>query len=103
MEQENSIPVQVFCTSCQLSYSFVQHMHEAGLIAVEVYEEVEYLPLEQVPLLEKLARMHTELGINPEGVEAIAHLLDRVDTLQQELKYLRDRLHLYEDAGEVQG
>jgi chaperone modulatory protein CbpM len=96
MDREDLIPANEFCTYHHISYSFISSLNEAGLIEVTVIEEQQYLKQEQIKDLEKLVRLHTELDINPEGVEAIAHLLQRLSDMQQELRSLQQRLDLYE-------
>jgi chaperone modulatory protein CbpM len=49
--------------------------------------------------IEHLARLHYDLDINLEGLEAISHLLDRMDASQQEARVLRERLRVYEEEG----
>ncbi len=45
----------------------------------------------------RIIRLYYELDINLEGIEAIIHLLQRIDTHQQEeIIALRNRLRLYE-------
>jgi hypothetical protein len=39
-----------------------------------------------------MVHLHYDLDINIEGIEAISHLLDRVDNLQRELITLKNRL-----------
>ena len=39
--------------------------------------------------------MHYELGINLEGIDAIANLLEQIATLQQELMITRNRLDTF--------
>ena len=51
---------------------------------------------QQLPRLERLARMHYDLDINLEGIEAISHLLERVERMQHDLRALQEWLHLYE-------
>ena len=46
--------------------------------------------------LEQLARMRFDLDINLEGIEAISHLLERVDRMQREMRALQERLRVYE-------
>jgi len=52
---------------------------------------------EEIQTIEKMIRLHYDLEINLEGIEAISHLLKRVDGLQEELTSLKNRLSLYED------
>lgn len=96
MESSNMVPAQDFCTHHSISYTFIAGLQEAGLVEVVQVEEQAYLYTDQLAALEKLVRFHTELEINMEGVEAIAHLLHQVESLQQRLHSLSQRLLLYE-------
>jgi len=40
--------------------------------------------------------LHVDLDINIEGLDAISHLLQKVNALQNELVALRNRLQIYE-------
>jgi len=46
--------------------------------------------------LEKYVRFYYELDINLEGIETVSYLLQRINTMQNELKTLTNRLRLYE-------
>jgi hypothetical protein len=61
-----------------------------------IIEEKEFVPEEELVLLEKMIRLHHELDINFEGVEAISYLLMRMEKMQQELTEVKNRLRLYE-------
>lgn len=98
MSNEQLISIELYCRHEELDLTFVEALTERGLIQVVVQEERRFLPAEQVARLEQLARMHFELDINLEGLEAISHLLQRVDRMQQELRSLQQRLRLYEEA-----
>jgi hypothetical protein len=43
-----------------------------------------------------MIRLHHELDINVEGVEAISHLLMLIEKMQEELTVVKNRLRLYE-------
>ncbi len=47
--------------------------------------------------LEKFIRLHYELDINTEGIDAIAQLLNRVENMQDEITRLKNRLRFYEE------
>ncbi|MER3465474.1 MAG: MerR family transcriptional regulator [Chitinophagaceae bacterium] len=91
------IPTEVICTHYQVEYQFIQSLHEAGLIQLTTVEHRAFIPPTQLQDLERMIRMHYDLHINLEGIEAIAHLLDRVKLLQKEMTQLRNRLRLYEE------
>jgi hypothetical protein len=97
MERKDVIPASDFCTYHHISFSFVESLRDAGLVDVDIIADEHYLYLEQLKNLESLVRLHTELDINPEGVEAIAHLLQRISYMQQEIQALKQKLQLYGD------
>lgn len=96
MNIENLIAADQFCAYYKVEFSFINSLHEFGLIRIVSVEEVQYIPLEQVQEVEKMIRLHYDLDINLEGIEAISHLLQRLGTLQKELSGLKNRLDFYE-------
>lgn len=96
MSTEQLISIELYCRHEELDLTFVQALTDRGLITVVVQEERRYLPSSEVARLEQLARMHFDLDINIEGLEAISHLLERVDRMQQDMRAMQQRLRLYE-------
>ena len=96
MASENLIPVSEFCTIHQIEFSFIHSLKEYGLIDVITIEETIYIQQEQIGQLEKMMRLHYDLEINLEGIDAIAHLLKRVENMNEEMIALKNRLRLYE-------
>jgi chaperone modulatory protein CbpM len=97
METEHLIPLSEFCSSHKIEISFINSLNEFGLIEVRSIEQTPYILEGQISDLEKMVRFHYEMDINIEGIEAISHLLQRIDNLHQELIMLRNRLKLYEN------
>lgn len=91
MENEQLIPADDFCFHYQVEQTFIHDLSDAGLIEIVTSEEKVFLHAEQLPQVEKFCRLHYELDINREGIEAIAHLLKKVDALEQELLRLRQQ------------
>ncbi len=96
MTTEQLIAVEVFATHQGLEATFVHALHERGLIRITMVQEQHFLKPDELARIEQLARMHYDLDINLEGLEAISHLLDRIDAAQQDLRMLRERLRIYE-------
>jgi chaperone modulatory protein CbpM len=92
MKNENLIAVEEFCTYYKIESSFIHSLVTHGLIEITLIEETHYLMKDQIKDVEKMVRMHYELDINIEGIEAISHLLQRIDRLQEELTILKNRL-----------
>jgi len=97
MKTENLIPVQEFIMHHKIEMSFIHSLNESGLIQITTVERTQYISREQLSDLEKMIRLHYELDINIEGIESIAHLLQRVENLHEELTVLKNRLKLYEN------
>lgn len=98
MENEELISAQEFCKNHDLEVSFIYGLQQFGLLEITTVEETTYFRSNELEKAEKMARLHTDLGINIEGIDAIGHLLERVEQLQQEIQYLRNRLSLYEQG-----
>ena len=97
MDRSQYILIREFCNSHEVQHSFIESLNEYGLIQVTVIEEDEYLDFEQVRQLEKMTRLHYDLEINLEGLDAVNNLLDKVHQLQNEVKTLQNRLRRFED------
>jgi hypothetical protein len=84
------------CTYHHIEYAFITSLQEAGLVEINVIEEQPCIPEAELPKVEKMIRLHHDLDINIEGIEAITHLLQRLEGIQQEMRTLRNKLRRYE-------
>jgi hypothetical protein len=80
--------------------AFFTHLNELGLIEIKTIEETHYLHPDKINAIEKMIRLHHELDINPEGIDAIFHLLDKLEVLENELMALRNKLRRYDFESE---
>ncbi|MBX2922175.1 MAG: chaperone modulator CbpM [Chitinophagaceae bacterium] len=92
MEKAQKISVEQCCIYYQIETTFVQQLDEYGLIELNRSGKKQFINYEQLPDLEKFIRMHYDMEINLEGIEAITHLLNRMQHLQQEIKRLENEL-----------
>ena len=90
------IPVAELCTFHHIDVSFIQSLHAYGLIEITTDQETHYIDSDQLGQVEHFIRLHYDLDINLAGIEAITHLLKRIENMQQEIRTLKNRLHLYE-------
>lgn len=90
------IIVNEYCQQTNMDPSFFVLLEEGGLINTYIEEGIVYFPSSQLHDLERYSRMYYDLSINIEGIEAIHHMLNRMENLQKELDMLRSRLRLYE-------
>ncbi len=91
------ITIKDFCSSHEIEESFVFTLSEYDLVTVEIQEQEHYIHQEELPKLEKMVRLHQDLGINLEGLEAIHHLLEKVEQMQSEVNLLKNKLRKWED------
>lgn len=96
MKEEHYISIKTFCERHGVGESFVYSMYEYEILQVEQNQDEGKLHVEDLPLLEKMVRLHNELDINPEGIQAIHHLLGQVESLQQEVASLKKKLDTLE-------
>ena len=97
MQTENLVLVTEFCIHYHAEISFVHSLSESGLIETVVQEENVFIYADDLPQLEKMTRLHYDLDINIEGLEAIAHLLETMHSLDNKLAAAQRRLKLYEN------
>lgn len=93
--QTELIIVSEYCHKCHIDPSFIDLLEETGLIQVQVEGGEHYLLISQLPELERYSRMYYDLSINLEGIDAIHHLLKRMELMRQEMNVLRSRLLIY--------
>ncbi|MDO8998940.1 MAG: chaperone modulator CbpM [Bacteroidota bacterium] len=96
MEIENYIPANQFCEIHKIDITFINSLNELGLLTFVIHEEVSYIEKEKINELEKMIRLHYDLDINAEGIEAISHLLQKVNSLQEEVKFLKNKINFFE-------
>lgn len=97
MEKSTHIYIEEFCTHHNIEISLVHRLVEFEILTLEQKEEKEMISLRELPKLEKMVRLHQELEINPEGLQAIDHLLNQVSNLQKEITMLRRKLTRFEN------
>jgi hypothetical protein len=96
MDPVEMIVLDKFCASHQVEISFVRSLEDHGLIEIIIVNETLCVPGNELPKLEQIVRLHHELNINPEGIDAINNLLQQVESLQNEITELRNKLNFYE-------
>ena len=95
--QTDLIIVSEYCNKCHIEPSFILMLEEDGLIEIQEMNKEKYLFASQLADLERYTRMYYDLSINIAGIDAIHHLLDRMQSMQQEIHFLRNRLNVYRE------
>ena len=97
METKNLISIQQFCKYYKVPLTFINALNEYELVEIIVANRENYLRITQLNEVEKMMRLHYDLNINLEGIDAIYNLLKQVESLQDEIVSLKNRLNFYEN------
>jgi len=90
------VPASEFCVHHNIEVSFIHSLSDYGMIETVIQEEEIFLPISQLPRLERIIRLHFELDINLEGIETITHLLEKMKVMQEQINQLNNRLKKFE-------
>lgn len=96
MLSDQLISVQEFCGYHQLDIAFVQTLEQHGLVQLITIEQTYYIEPDAVAPLEKLVRLHQDLAIHPDDLDVVNELVERIESLQQQIAQLQNRLAFYE-------
>lgn len=96
MAKEKYILVSHYCEHAHIDDSFVQNLFEYGLVPFEEKENDVFIDEKDISEIERMFRLHNDLGINFEGLDALKQMLKRMQKLEREMNLLQKRLRLYE-------
>ena len=96
MNLENLIPIPQLCSHYELEMSFFVNLSEIGLLQITTVETMSYIDLDSIQKVEKMIHLHQDLEVNIEGIDVVFNLLQKMDSLQNEVTALKNRLRLHE-------
>ncbi len=97
MQKTDLIPAEDFCLHHKVEYEFIHTLYNYGLIEIVTINNKTCIPIDTLKDVEKFIRLHYELDINTEGLDAIAQLLNRMEIMQEQITSLKNRLRFYEE------
>jgi hypothetical protein len=89
-EFEALFSVHDLAVRCGVEVTFVERLVELGVISTAPGRGRTFA-CEVTLRVGKLARLQRDLGVNPEGAAVIIELLERIDTLENQLRHLERR------------
>ena len=96
---DDFIALNEFCVHHNIEISFINLLQQNGLIETSIIESKYFVEREQLPQLEKFVHFYYDLDINLEGIETITYLLQRIESLQNEIIKLKNMLSFYDAHG----
>ncbi|KGO95179.1 chaperone modulator CbpM [Flavobacterium subsaxonicum] len=91
------IPVQTVYLHYHIEAAFFTSLYELQLVEITTVNDAQYIAVNHLPQVEKLIRLHSDFNLDADALAVAAHLLEKVDGLQNEVNLLRSKLKLYED------
>lgn len=89
MRDERYIAIRDFCRGHSLEEEFLFQLQEVELIRIVEVGERPAIHRKELHRLERMVRLHRDLEIGPQGLQAVQHLLEHVDRLREEIRVLR--------------
>jgi len=97
--ENNLVPADVFCVHHAIDFSFIDALRDYGLVEITSIAEKKYIAEDKLTIVEKMIHLHYDMDINFEGMQAIVHLLERLEETQEQQLRLVNRLRFYEREG----
>ncbi len=96
MSDTQFILTKTLCSHYHIEVSFIDSLHQMGLIEIEMIDQDYYVHTNQLSQLEKVIRLHNDLQMNLESIDIVFHLLEKERHLRDEVISLKNKLRLYE-------
>ncbi|WP_118193985.1 chaperone modulator CbpM [Albibacterium indicum] len=90
------VKITEYCSYCQADLDFVNSLEEIGLIETSVIDGERFIHEDQLRDLDRYANWHYEMEINIEGIDALRNAVTKIQHLQSEILYLKEKLRMYE-------
>ncbi|MES2457006.1 MAG: chaperone modulator CbpM [Bacteroidota bacterium] len=90
------ITITQYCVNYDIETQFIEALEESGIIELTIVDAERYIHEQQFGDLERYIHFHYDLHINIEGIDAIRHLLGKIDAMHQEINQLKSKLYLHE-------
>ncbi|MDL2256889.1 chaperone modulator CbpM [Bacteroidales bacterium OttesenSCG-928-I14] len=86
------IIIREYIQLTEIEPQFISLLEENGLIHIFEIDNEQYLHHDELVWVERYARMYYDLSINMEGIDVIHNLLEKICSMQEEMKQLKNQL-----------
>lgn len=95
METNNLVPIDGFCSNCDVEFSFINSLNDCGLIDIITLDDKKYILNRQLKKIEEAMHFHYELNVNIEGIAIIHNLLNQISDLKEEMSVTQNKLDFF--------
>ena len=96
MNQSKSIKIEILSLHYQVDSSFFLQLNEIGLLELQFVDEVPCVDEQHIAVLDKMIRLHQDLELNPQSLDVVLNLLEKITSLEKSLNETQNRLALFE-------
>jgi chaperone modulatory protein CbpM len=97
------LKITEFCSFYNIQPNFIISLEDSGVIELTVVDNDKFIHEDQFNELERYVHLHYDLNINVEGIDALKHLLNKVNALQDEVNQLQNQLHFHQGKPHQEG
>lgn len=90
------IKIADYCKKTKIEHTFISKLHDEGILALQQIDEQDCIQEDKLEDLEKYSRWHYDLGINLAGIDAMRHMLQRMQQMEREIQSLKSSLRFFE-------
>lgn len=92
--ERDLITITEFCIKYDIESSFINSLVESGIITLTIINQERFIHIDQLSEIDRYIHFHYDLQINIEGIDAIRHLLEKLNNMQEEIQQLKMELKL---------
>ena len=96
METYQLIKFEDVCIHHDLDTGFVETIKTFEIINFIVKDNVHYIAIDDMPVIERVIRLHYDLQINMEGIAVINRMRSKIENLQETIQKLQNKLAVYQ-------
>ncbi len=89
------IIIKDYCDKCHIDPQFIVELENDGLIKIHEVDAQRYISIDQLAELECYQHLYYDLEINVNGIDAIHHMLERIESMQKEISMLKTQLSFF--------
>ena len=86
METYQLIKLEEVCTHHKLNDSFIKNIKTFEIVNFIIKDNVHYIAIDDMPVIERVIRLHYDLHINMEGIEVITECAQKSKTYKKPYK-----------------
>ena len=90
------IIITEFVKHCNIEPDFIELLEENDLIRIYEIDNERFFHTDELADIEQICHLYYDLSINIEGIDAIRHLLKKINGMQEEMKQMRNQLRFLE-------